>query len=74
MNQMAFDLRVDPHCRIGRIRFKRHRGREARKDKASIRAALKATTDALRASIPIRPEEGEGLSLDLTEMRTRRAL
>jgi hypothetical protein len=50
MNQMAFDLRVDPHCRIGRIRFKRHRGREERKDKASIKDALKATTAALYAS------------------------
>jgi ABC-type cobalamin/Fe3+-siderophores transport system ATPase subunit len=47
MNQMTLDLRIDSHCRIGRIRFKRHRGREERKDKASIKAALNATTAAL---------------------------
>lgn len=39
---------IDPHCRIGRIRFKSHRGREQRKDKQSIREAKRAMTAALR--------------------------
>lgn len=34
---------IDPHCRIGRIRFKRHRRREKRRDAKAIVKAQIAT-------------------------------
>ncbi len=50
MTQLSFALHIEPHCRIGRIRFKSHRGREPRKDAARIKAAREATTARLLAS------------------------
>lgn len=51
MTQMQLDLRVDPHCRIGRIRFKHHRDRLPRKDKRAIERAFRNTTAKLEAEV-----------------------
>lgn len=44
-------MTIDPHCRIGRIRFKRHHDRLPRKDKRSIERAFRNMTKRLKAEL-----------------------